>query len=261
MSSRKSAVWALLVVLASAGTGLAGLSDGLVAYYPFNGNANDESGNGHDGTVYGDTRLTQDRFGVADKAYWFDGDNDWIDLGSDPALAPETFSVSVWFKTSFSGTQNHRTIYGLAHESVAQQYAVGIEWTDTSVLELFVVSKCLYGTTPLDDGTWYHAVFMREGSIGRIFLNGNLEVESNAMSGIVSNNRSLPYFIGGVYDSGGAGPANWEFEGSIDEVRIYNRALTPDEIRGLATIPVPGAVVLAGLGVSVVGWLRRRRYV
>ena len=48
------------------------LDSGLVAHYPFNGNANDESGNGNDGTVNGAT-LTTDRFGNANKAYSFDG--------------------------------------------------------------------------------------------------------------------------------------------------------------------------------------------
>ena len=52
------------------------LNNGLVAYYPFNGNANDESGNGNDGTVNGAT-LTTDRFGNTDQAYSFDG-NDYI---------------------------------------------------------------------------------------------------------------------------------------------------------------------------------------
>jgi len=251
------------VVLTMGSVAFASPSTGLVAYYPFNGNANDESGNGHHGSVQGDTTLTEDRFGVAGRAYYFDGENDYIDVGSDPALAPETFSVSAWFKTSFSGTQNWRTIYGLNYTSSAQQFDVGINWIDnTSVLKLLVVENFLYGTTPLADDTWYHAVYMREGSLGRIFLNGNLEAESNTMSGIVANNRSLPYYIGAIYEPFGASaPANWEFEGSIDEVRIYNRALSADEIRGLAVIPVPGAVVLAGIGASVVGWLRRRRVV
>ena len=52
----------------------ADLNDGLIAYYPFNGNANDESGNGNDGTVNGAT-LTNDRFGNEDSAYSFDGNN------------------------------------------------------------------------------------------------------------------------------------------------------------------------------------------
>ena len=53
---------AMLVVLMTAGAGYADLGDGLIAYYPFNGNANDESGNGNNGTVYG-ASLTTDRLG------------------------------------------------------------------------------------------------------------------------------------------------------------------------------------------------------
>jgi hypothetical protein len=55
------------------------LNDGLVAYYPFNGNANDKSGNGNHGTVHGAT-LTEDRFGNADSAYNFDGVYDYIEI-------------------------------------------------------------------------------------------------------------------------------------------------------------------------------------
>jgi hypothetical protein len=60
-----------------------GINDGLVAYYPFNGNANDESGNGHNGTINSAT-LTSDRFGNPNSAYSFDGVNDYIDIGSFP---------------------------------------------------------------------------------------------------------------------------------------------------------------------------------
>ena len=63
---------ALMVVgLLVVGAAQADLNDGLVAYYPFNGNADDESGNGNDGIVYGAT-LTEDRFGNTDSAYYFD---------------------------------------------------------------------------------------------------------------------------------------------------------------------------------------------
>ncbi len=61
----------------------ADLTEGLIGYYPFNGNANDESGNGNDGTPNG-AYLTSDRFGDADEAYHFDGYNDNINCG-DPA--------------------------------------------------------------------------------------------------------------------------------------------------------------------------------
>ena len=62
----------------------ADLSDGVVAYYPFNNNANDESGNGNHGTVQGAT-LAEDRFGNTNSAYYFGGDNDKI-TASDAAV-------------------------------------------------------------------------------------------------------------------------------------------------------------------------------
>jgi hypothetical protein len=74
---------------------LAGLNDGLVAYYPFNGNANDESGNGNHGTVHGAT-LTADRFGNANSAYKFNGTDDRIVVVSNALLNPvDQLSIAI----------------------------------------------------------------------------------------------------------------------------------------------------------------------
>jgi len=77
----------------------ADLTDGLVAYYPFNGNANDESGNGNNGTVYGAT-LSNDRFGNIDSAYSFDGVDDYIDIMNSDELnfGEGDFTISSWLK-------------------------------------------------------------------------------------------------------------------------------------------------------------------
>jgi uncharacterized protein (TIGR02145 family) len=76
-------------------------SDGLVAWYPFNGNANDESGNGNHGVVNGAT-LTTDRFGNPNSAYHFDGVDDFIDLllPENSVGVPNSFTISFWFKIS-----------------------------------------------------------------------------------------------------------------------------------------------------------------
>ena len=72
------------------------LNSGLAAYYPYNGNANDESGNGNHGTVFG-ASLTTDRSGNADSAYSFDGVNDYIDIGKDASLKmTDGLSISAW---------------------------------------------------------------------------------------------------------------------------------------------------------------------
>jgi hypothetical protein len=68
-------------------------TNGLVGWWPFNGNANDESGNGNNGTVNGAT-LTTDRNGVANSAYSFDGVNDYIDVGNANVLNSNVISIS-----------------------------------------------------------------------------------------------------------------------------------------------------------------------
>ena len=77
------------------GYSFADLNDGLVAYYPFNGNANDESGNGNDGTVNGAT-LTEDRCGNANSAYSFDGADDYIDIGNTRKTKLSDYYLSAW---------------------------------------------------------------------------------------------------------------------------------------------------------------------
>ena len=76
---RNPVIRIVCLVLGVCGLAQADLNDGLVAYYPFNGNANDESGNGNDGVVNGAT-LTSDRFGDVDNTYLFEG-NDYINFG------------------------------------------------------------------------------------------------------------------------------------------------------------------------------------
>src|SRR3990167_6219025 len=85
----------ILSTLAHTKAAFADLKDCLVAFYPFNGNANDESGNGNDGTVNGAT-LTTDRFGNTDRAYGFDG-NDFMSVNDHASLDFDAdFSISFW---------------------------------------------------------------------------------------------------------------------------------------------------------------------
>ncbi len=82
----------------------ADLDDGLEAYYPFNGNADDVTSNGYNGTVLGDTSPTEDRFGNADSAYSFDGYGDYIKIGQQPDFPSwHTYAVSVWFLNNGGG--------------------------------------------------------------------------------------------------------------------------------------------------------------
>ncbi len=88
-----------------------------IAYYPFNGNANDETGNGTNGIVHGAT-LTLDRFGNANKAYNFNGVNNYVDLGNREMLnlgaLGSSYSVAVWIKTKGNVGQYQDNIIGKA---------------------------------------------------------------------------------------------------------------------------------------------------
>ena len=95
----KRLITLLMVLAMTLGFGefaVADLNAGLVAYYPFNGNANDESGNGNNGTVYGAT-LTDGRFGNTGSAYDFDGIDDYVDIKKQ-LLSNTDFTVGFWLK-------------------------------------------------------------------------------------------------------------------------------------------------------------------
>ena len=97
---------------------------GLIAYYPFNGNAHDETGNGYDGTVSGAT-LSDDRFGNLQSAYSFDGVNDKIVIGQEPNFpAWGTYAVSVWFLNDGGG---HR------HPVMVRRFSVKLNSTLISI--------------------------------------------------------------------------------------------------------------------------------
>ena len=89
-------IFLLILFLVTPIFGQANLKNGLVACYPFNANAKDESGNGNNGIVNG-AKLTTDRFGKANSAYDFNGGSDYIDIPSNK-LNNLTFSYSAWIK-------------------------------------------------------------------------------------------------------------------------------------------------------------------
>jgi PKD repeat protein len=102
----------LIVVEASADSDDVDLSKGLVAYYPFNGNANDESGNGNHGVVHG-ASLASDRFGKFNSAFKFDGLESYIEIPDSSSLDfTSEFSLSVWVNSNTQSTDKY-TVGGI----------------------------------------------------------------------------------------------------------------------------------------------------
>jgi hypothetical protein len=215
--------------------------EGLVAYYPFNGNANDESGNGNHGTVRGAT-LTQDRFGNPNSAYYFDGIDDVIDLGTSKIFdLRKEVSIFVVFKThqypnSFCPLVYKGWINGgkEVYNGWERQYSVWVENTgiihassaDRTNAQHLNTSKKM-----IQPETWYSllVVFDRTNGFIKTYIN-NVLVATGSLRKTESVYSEKPLLVGSSIEK----YKNFSnFKGIIDEVRIYGKALSDSEINNL----------------------------
>jgi hypothetical protein len=237
---KKYIVLGILVFVAIIGfnvTAQADLNDGLVAYYSFNGNANDESGNGNNGTVHG-ASLTEDRFGNTDSAYSFDGENDYIEVIDSTSLdISNQITISAWIKTTgtteysgvvckfgpvpYSGDRNSYCTY--VNNDSMYVLNTNYTWADG-------IGAASSSTTEIDDGSWHHVLGMYNGDEIKLFVDGVEENSSTYSSGILITDN--PLIIGYDPYSGGDYTHRY-FTGQIDDIRIYNRTLTESEIQEL----------------------------
>lgn len=236
-----------LTVLASFGfllttaTAQSFITNGLVAYYPFNGNANDASGRGHNGTIINAT-LSTDRFGITNRSYFFNGTNAYISVPQSSELQPVTnFSISVWAKCIAANSSRLNTGPVMVNEHNYDtddgfDFFVGI---DNSIW--FQASGGYGGATvssPLVTNVWFNTVFTWDSTSGlcSLYVNGKLvNSVTHAYSKIVS---SYPLQIGAQF-----GPANdfWfdangvgsYWFGQLDDIRIYKRVLPTNEVAQL----------------------------
>jgi hypothetical protein len=200
------------------------LTEGLVAYYPFNGNSDDESGNRNHGTVYGAT-LTSDRFGNRESAYYFDGIDDRIDVEDSSRLDFGTgdFSISGWFKTTYV----HNDPNGACLLDKYPQH--GKPWTIRLHVDgrlRFLCDESAYSNATVNDGRWHHFVAVRFESTIKLFLDGELQETASSTSS-ASNSRPLCF---GCVRSLSGGVARL-FQGALDDIRIYDRALSETEVQ------------------------------
>ena len=208
---------------------------GLVAYYPFDGDAHDATTNGNDGVVSG-ALLTTDRFGQTEHAYHFDGVDDHVNCGSDQSIRlTGVFSISAWvnvdtFTGSLSrgivakgGTQTAYPRYALSRHSDSFSMWSGDGSYNGSVGSVSSLTNdwCLLTAILRGDGTDEAELWMN----GERVSVGSLDYPTDT---------SEPLFIG-QWRPGVA------FPGYIDDVRIYNRALSSNEVARLYAETAPCA--------------------
>lgn len=213
----------------------------LVAHLPLRGNANDVSGNGNHGMVIG-ARLTADRFGHADCAYRFDGVKDYIELANERNFDLRNFTIAMHVKTSTLPAPPRPMSAGkytlISKGENGGNFTVDLtRWEGVSYGSVSYSQRTVSGTwTGGSAGTiglnrFYHIAVTGEGAVLRLYLDGQLKLEKTNVGPRFLNDT--PVLIG---RSAGAVSPNW-FEGVIDDVRIYNRALSAPEIYELSVAP------------------------
>lgn len=235
----------------------AGLNDGLVAYYQLNNNAADSSGGSHPGTIYGNPDWSSQ--GHIDGSIDMDGDGDYVLIAGYPGITGSgTRACSAWIRTSNVSSFNHAIVSWGNGSTTDQNWVMGL-FTDGTI-GVSTYSRHIKGLTSIADGAWHHvAAVLPEGmtTVGQVqlYVDGVLLTQQQTFSNYPSHqiNTSSGNVVIGGYNLDGVYRSF--FDGNIDDVRIYDRTLSPDEVMQIYTIPEPCTLLLLGLG----GLILRRR--
>lgn len=209
------------------------LTNGLVAYYPFDAAANDESGNGNSGII-SNAVPSVDRFGRVNHSLFFNGTNSCVRVNPSPSIqALNAMTVSGWIK--YDGMTG--SPYGINIISKAAGDSSSLSWDLSIVPDGKLRPAANVGAwsyfdcnSTLQHGAWYHVAMVFDGAKLSGYVNGQMDGQL-PLSGSIAPSP-VPMYIG-VYDPAQPVATRMPFLGNIDEVRIYNRALTADDIQKL----------------------------
>ena len=211
-------------------------TNGLVGWWPFNGNANDESGNGNHGSVNG-AGLTLDRNGVLNSAYTFSGSSNYIDINqSFFDNGWNDYTISVWFASeSYTNLgESQMLVNSIPHDGFALAWnggnskliGCGVNSNPNKhAWDILSGNKWKYKNVNLS--TWYNVVFKKTGKVYSCFVNGDLDTSFyNSIS-------PISYNVGMRIGNISPGWASEPFNGKIDDVAVWNRSLSAEEIKKL----------------------------
>jgi len=231
------------------------LKKGLVAHYPFDKDASDASGNGHDAINKGAVPAAEGKIGGA---FAFDGVKAHVVIPAKATQGLTWFTIALWCKTTQSVAGSRYSFwanpsllsvatagwgshdFGLMIEKGNAAYFHGLR-DDTSDMSFF-------STTPVADGQWHHVAIVDEGPRIFLYVDGQIvsgegtwhRGEGQVSLGVVRQTASGAGLCGSEVFLGAADePPNprFFFRGLLDDVKIWSRALTAEEIAALAAYP------------------------
>jgi hypothetical protein len=225
-------------------------TNGLVGWWPFNGNANDESGNGNNGTVNGAT-LTNDRFGNSNAAYSYDGINDYIH-GNASSFPSVDRTIALWFyTTNINVGSAGMQVFGYGGDLCGQSWLMHMDnstpftsfFTDNSYEVSIGCNNWLTalpfgvnGSPANPNNNWHHWVATNGPGGIDFYFDGNYAggITTSIGNTMVAGKK---FFMGSCPDSTGlvayqdAYLNNWN--GKLDDIGVWNRQLTQQEITAL----------------------------
>ena len=207
-------------------------TNGLVAYWGFTGNANDSSGNAHNGTVNGAT-LTTDRFGNANSAYSFNGSSNYIAIPHDATFNMQQATWNVWVKKSGSTTGNGMYIFGKRDNTQHHVTFCTGSTNGSCQLGWATAQATGIGGSDITNG-WHLLSITYDQSLSsnnlKLYYDGNLQGTATI--------QSFSFANGDIRFGIEVNNSYWQaFNGLIDDASIYNRILSQTEIQQLYTGP------------------------
>ncbi len=209
----------------------------LVGFWTFDGNANDTSGKGNNGTVTAGT--AQWVPGMVNQALQFNGGPMYVDCGNSASLKlTDAVTITAWIKMDF--TAGDRKIAG-NQDGVAGGYKFGlytnnrVEFEVRTAANAATLNRASAGGTALQQGVWYHvAGVYSKGQFIRTYVFGNLDREL-ATTAVLGSSA-------GTFKIGrGESATTYFWLGALDDVQVYNKALSLEELLWLAGQKTPAA--------------------
>ena len=221
------------------------LAPGAVSHWRADGDAHDWAG-ANDGTLNGDATFATGKYG---QAFAFDGSGDYVNCGDHISLEmTNEMTVGAWIYPTGPGSSGGIIVNREGEYEIARNSNGTIAWAFKNTNPGWAWINTGF-VAPLN--TWTHVAVVYDQGVIDTYGNGVLQHTYNGAGSLGDSGVWDEFWIGGRHD------VNQFFDGLIDEVRVFNRALGPGEIPSLLTVPEPASLSLLGLGALALA--RRRR--